>query len=190
MAKKMKSLLRTLRELQAEIQRRAPYRDFGVKPNRGASRSAVAAVERRLGRALPPTYRDFLRAHDGWPRFYDGATLLGSATLGRRTYEDLARATFDAAETPVPDVGPPSRQEPRILIPFGADVQGTTLFVFNPAAPTGGGEYEVIAWVNEIGIRRESFPSFLELIIDLCEAELSELCAAGPVESVASSFGA
>jgi hypothetical protein len=189
MAKKLKSLLRSLREIQAEIQRIAPYRDFCLQPNRGASRSAIGAVERRLGRALPPTYRDFLRAHDGWPRFYDGATMLGTATLGRRTYEDLARATFDAAETPVPDVGPPSRQAPRILIPFGADLQGTTLFVFNPAAPTGGGEYEVIAWVNEIGIRRESFPSFLELIIELCEAELGEL-ASPATEKSAQSFGA
>lgn len=189
MAKKMKSLLRTLRDIQSEIQHRAPYRDFCVTPNRGASRSAVSAVERRLGRSLPPSYREFLRAHDGWPRFYDGATMLGTATLGRRTYEDLARATFEAAETPVPDVGPPSRQAPKILIPFGADLQGTTLFVFNPAAPTGGGEYEVIAWINEIGIRRESFPGFLELVIELCEAELSELMSP-PTEKSALSFGA
>ena len=113
--------------------------------------------------------------HDGWPRFYDGATLLGTANIGRRTYEDIARATFDAAETPVPDLGPPSRRAPRILIPFGADLQGTTLFVFNPTTTSSSGEYEVIAWINEIGIRRDTFPSFLELIVELCESELSGL---------------
>jgi hypothetical protein len=164
-------------ELQKEIQQATPFRDFGLTPSRGASRSAIAAAERRITRPLPPSFREFLGAHDGWPRFYDGATLLGTATIGRRTYEDLARATFEAAETPVPDVGPPSRRTERILVPFGADLQGTTLFVFNPAAPTGGGEYEVIAWVNEIGIRRESFAGFLELIVELCEAELSGLSA-------------
>jgi hypothetical protein len=171
---KIKATIRQIRQLQSQIQRAAPYRDFGLKPNRGASRSALAAVERRIGRPLPASFREFLRAHDGWPRFYDGATLLGSANIGRRTYEDLARAAFDAAETPVPDLGPPSRRAPRILIPFGADLMGTTLFVFNPAVTTGD-EYEVIAWINEIGIRRDSFPSFLELIIELCEAELSGL---------------
>ncbi len=172
----MKSLIRQIRELQTEILRRAPYRDFGVKPNRGASRTAIGAVERRLGRQLPASFCEFLRLCDGWPRFYDGATLLGTATIGRRTYEDLARRTFEAAETPIPDVGPPSRQAPRILIPFGADLQGTTLFVFNPAVCEGD-EYEVIAWVNEIGIRRDTFPSFLELVVELCESELAGLLA-------------
>lgn len=176
---KLEPVLRQIRDLQSEIQRAAPYRDFGLQPNRGASRSAIAAAERRIERPLPPSYRKFLRAHDGWPRFFDGATLLGTATLGRRTYDDLARATFEAAETPVPDLGPPSRARPtqRILIPFGADVAGTTLFVFNPAVVGPDGEYEVIAWVNEIGVRRESFGSFLEMIAELCEAELEGLRA-------------
>jgi hypothetical protein len=166
------TLVNRIQEAQREIQRNAPYRDFGLRPEPGASRFAITAAERRIGRPLPPTYREFLRAHNGWARFFDGATLLGTASLGRRSYEEIARQAFEAAETPVPDVGPPSRSRPRILIPFGADLQATTLFVFNPAAPTGSGEYEVIAWVNEIGVRRESFPAFLELILELCEAEL------------------
>jgi hypothetical protein len=168
----IQSLTRQILAIQTEIQRAAPFRDFGLAPSRPASRSAIAAAERRIGRPLPPSFREFLRAQDGWPRFYDGASLLGTATIGRRTYEDLARAAFDAAETPVPDVGPPSKRAERILIPFGADLQGTTLFVFNPAAPTGDGEYEVIAWMNELGVRKESFPGFLEMIVELCEAEL------------------
>jgi hypothetical protein len=171
----IQSLTRQILEIQRQIQRAAPFRDFGLTPNRPASRSAIAAAERRISRPLPPSFREFLREHDGWPRFYDGASVLGTATLGRRSYEDLARAAFDAAETPVPDVGPPSKRRERILIPFGADMLGTTLFVFNPAAPTGDGEYEVIAWVNEIGIRRHTFSGFLELIIELCEAELASL---------------
>jgi hypothetical protein len=60
------------------------------------------------------------------------------------------------------------------------------LFVFNPVAPMPGGEYEVIAWVNEIGIRRESFPSFLELVIELCQAELEGLVPTTPGAHLAS----
>ncbi len=165
-------LLTRIREQQIEISSSEPYRDFGLTGNPGASNHAISLAEKRLGRALPPSYRAFLAQHDGWPRFYDGATLLGTANLGHRMYEDLARAAFEAAETPEPDLGPPSRFKPRVLIPFGIDLQGTTLFVFNPAVADADGEYEVIAWINEIGVRRASFPSFLEMIDELCEAEL------------------
>jgi hypothetical protein len=111
--------------------------------------------------------------HDGWPRFFEGASLLGTANLGRRLYDDLVHAAFEAAETPVPDLGPVSlRPSPRrILIPFGVDLQATTLFAFNPTVALADGEFEVIAWVNEIGIRRESFESFLELMVELCVTE-------------------
>ncbi len=174
-------LLDAIRDAQAEILRAMPYRDFGLTPSAGASEGAIRVAEERLGRRLPPSYRAFLARHDGWPRFYDGATLLGTANLGRRMYEDLARATFDAAETPEPDLGPPSRFKPRVLIPFGIDMQATTLFVFNPAVCDAQGEYEVIAWINELGIRRSSFQSFLEMILELCQSELEGETAQGLV---------
>jgi hypothetical protein len=115
-----------------------------------------------------------LLRHDGWPRFFDGASLLGTANLGLRKYEDLARAAFEAAETPVPDLGPPTRPRARSLIPFGADLEGTTLFAFNPAVTQTNGEYEVIAWVNEIGVRHASFADFLDWIWDLGQQDLAD----------------
>jgi hypothetical protein len=124
---------------------------------------------------LPASYREFLALHDGWPRFFEGATLLGCSSIGLRRYEDLARAAFEAAETPVPDVGPPTRPRQRALIAFGADLQGTTLFAFDASSPQPNGELEVIAWVNEIGVRRPSFAEFLEFVLELTEAELQAL---------------
>jgi len=170
---KWRTLLERIRETQTEILRLAPHRDVYLVPNPGASEVAIQAAEERIGRRLPPSYREFLRVFDGWPRFFEGATLLGTANLGKRLYEDFARAIFDAAETPVPDLGPPSRRAPRLVVPFGADLQATTLFAFNPNVTTYGEEWEVIAWINEIGIRRDSFPAFLELVLELCEAELT-----------------
>lgn len=166
-------VLTRIRELQTEILRAAPYRDISLVPNPGASALAIAAVEQRIGHALPPSYREFLALHDGWPRFFEGATLLGSANLGKRMYEDMARAVFEAAETPVPHLGPPSRDARPPVVPFGIDLQGTTLFAFNPAASRADGEYEVVAWVNEIGVRRESFTDFLEFVLEMCESELA-----------------
>jgi hypothetical protein len=166
-------LVTALRDVQTEILRLAPFRDIGLVPNPGASTQAIDTVEQRLGLALPPSYRAFLELYDGWPRCFDGATLLGTACLGNRMYEDFARAAFAAAETPEPTLGPPSRRRlfPSI-IPFGVDQQATTLFAFNPEVTSANGEYEVIAWINELGVRRESFPSFLELLVELAEYEL------------------
>ena len=166
------TLLTRIRDIHTEILRAAPHRDISLVPNPGASEGAILAVEERICHRLPPSYREFLALHDGWPRFFEGATLLGTANLGKRMYEDMAHAVFEAAETPVPHLGPPSRAKRRPIVPFGIDLQGTTLFAFNPSATRSDGECEVVAWVNEIGIRRESFSDFLEFVVEMCEAEL------------------
>ena len=169
---KFSKILAQIKAVQTEILRVAPYRDVGLVGNPGTSEVALVAVEERIGRRLPEVYREFLAEHDGWPRFFEGATLLGTANLGKRLYDDLAKAVFEAAETPVPDLAPPSRATRPPIIPFGADVQGTTLFAFNPNVTGPNGECEVVAWVNEIGVRRDSFVGFLEFVLDMCEAEL------------------
>lgn len=171
-------LLLKIREIHTEISWLQPFRDLGLIPNPAASEVALQRAEERLGRPLPPSYRAFLALHDGWARFFDGASLLGTANIGHRQYEDLARAAFEAAETPIPDLGPPTRPRARTLIPFGADLEGTTLFAFNPAVTSPDGEYEVIAWVNEIGVRQPSFAAFLDWILDLAEQDLADLTAA------------
>jgi hypothetical protein len=170
-------LLIKIRETHTEISWLSPYRDLGLIPNPAASALAIKRAEKRLRRNLPPSYRAFLQLHDGWPRFFDGASLLGTANLGHRKYEDLARAAFEAAETPVPDLGPPRRPRARSLIPFGADLEGTTLFAFNPSVVQPNGEFEVIAWVNELGVRQPSFSAFLEFILELGEQDVGDLTA-------------
>jgi hypothetical protein len=168
-----RALLRDIRHIQTEIMRIAPWRDAGLAPNPRASSRAITSAEQRIGRPLPPAYRAFLAEHDGWPRFFEGATLFGTANLGLRLYDQAIRAAFEAAETPVPDVGPPSQPERRrVLIAFGADVQATTLFAFEGSHERADGELEVVAWINEIGVRRAGFESFLELVLELGEAEL------------------
>jgi hypothetical protein len=178
-------LLIKIRETHTELSWLQPFRDLGLIPNPAASEVALERAEERIGRPLPPSYRAFLELHDGWPRFFDGASLLGTANLGHRKYEELARAVFEAAETPVPDLGPPSRPRARSLIPFGADLEGTTLFAFNPAVVGPDGEYEVIAWVNELGVRQPSFAAFLEWILDMAEQDRADLTAAAPMAKTA-----
>jgi hypothetical protein len=166
------TLVTRLREVQTEVQRLAPFRDIGLVPNPGASADAIDAAEKRLGFALPPSYREFLRHHDGWPRFFDGASLLGTDALGAHRYDDLCRAAFEAAETPVPDIGPPLRRRPPRMVPFAADAEAITLFAFDPNSRDEAGECQVIAWINEVGVRSANFTDFLELLIELGESEL------------------
>lgn len=170
-------LLIKIRETHTEISWLQPFRDLGLIPNPAASEVALERAEQRLKHKLPPSYRAFLSLHDGWPRFFDGASLLGTANLGHRKYEDLARAAFEAAETPLPELGPPRRPRARSLIPFGADLEGTTLFAFNPSVRQTDGEYEVIAWVNEIGVRHPSFSAFLDWILELGQQDQADLTA-------------
>ena len=89
----------------------------------GCRLRAISTVERRLRRRLPPATALFLHEHDGWPLFFQGASLLGTRELSKPSYADLTRAAFAAYETPIPEVGPPSRPEGRAeaMIPFGMD---------------------------------------------------------------------
>ncbi len=172
-----KTRLTQIRAVYTDIMAGAPHMDLGLVPNPSASKKAIARAERRIGRALPPSYREFLAEHDGWPRFFEGASLLGTSELGKKSYADLARAVFEAAETPVPDIGPPSRPggRPSTIIPFGIDPQGTSLFAFNPDVLSPSGEMQVIAWVSEIGARSDDFEDFLRMALDISRADLAAL---------------
>jgi cell wall assembly regulator SMI1 len=69
--KQMKPLLETLGEILAEIDRiEEPKR--ASEPYPPAAEDEIAAAEKRLGHAFPPSYRAFLQLHNGWHRFrYD-----------------------------------------------------------------------------------------------------------------------
>lgn len=166
-----------IRSAQTEIMRTRPYKDFGLVPNPGASGSAIAAAEARIGVTLPTSYREFLSLYDGWPRFYEGATLLGTANLGRREYEEVVQSVFRSAETPVPDIGPPSSRRVlrRPLIPFGVDLQGTTMFAFDRNQVGPNGELAVIAWVSELGLTFQGFDEFLSNVLEWLTLDGSEV---------------
>jgi hypothetical protein len=167
----------TIRQLQADLMRILPHRDAGLVPNPPARAIAVEAAEARVGQPLPPSYRAFLDHHDGWPRFFDGASLLGTRDLGKMAYAELAQAALEATQTPVPSDAPPSRVQGRAreLIPFGIDPDGTTLFAFDPRTRSENGEMQVVAWMQELGLRFDSFPALLQAVVEHCEADAASL---------------
>lgn len=163
-----------LREIRARKQKLARL-DAGVglpvMPPDGVSPGEIAAVERALGCPLPPSYRELLAVFDGVPNLYQGASLLGARHLARGTFVELARSVI-ARGDPALVEGPGSGRS--ALLPFGVDPAMETIFAWDLGAPRRGGEPKVVLWINEIGVQIESFPSFLEFILSLLEADIEE----------------
>lgn len=140
-----------------ELKRRLPERTIGLSGNPAAPESAIVVAELRLGRRLPPSYREFLAFSDGWPRFFENADLLGTGEIGR--------VPLGAAHERAMAGGR--------LLPFGADRAGTSFFAFDTRVRPGDGELPVVAWVGGLGLDCRCFTSFLATVLQLCRAELT-----------------
>src|SRR5262249_29251892 len=128
-------LLADIRALKLSLARLDPRAGMPVQPPSGAPAFAIEGVTRRLGRPLPPSYRELLAQHDGWPGFYQGASLLGTRPLTRGTYVELVRLSLD-----------------QHLVPFGIDARGETIFAWDlSSGARADGELPVVVWMNEIG---------------------------------------
>jgi hypothetical protein len=172
--------LTAIRQIHTELAWLVPSGGPRLRQNPGASQYSIWVAERRIGQPLPPSYRAFLAESDGLSHFYEGACLLGTDRLGQRRYQNLLGSVCEREETPVPDIGPRTRRSRRgsDLIPFGADASGCTVFAFDPGALRRDGEYGVVCWINEIGLRCDSFEVFLRWVLELHEDELASRVAA------------
>lgn len=170
-----RTLLSSIRAIQMELKRRQPERGIGLSGNPSAPESAILVTELRLGRKLPPSYREFLGFSDGWTSFFNGASLLGTGELGR------AGALTEGHERLL------ARGR---LLPFGSDRDGASLFAFDTSVRLGDGELGVVAWVGGLGIDCRCFTSFLATVLQLCRAELSAEKASDPPLSLAHAGGA
>src|ERR1700761_5035480 len=150
-------LLAEIRAQKLVLARLDPRAGMPVQPPPGAPLPAIETVTRRLGRPLPPSYRELLAQHDGLPGFYQGASLLGVRPLARGTYVDLVRLSLDGD-----------------LVPFGIDGTGETIFAWDTAVARDDGELEVVVWMNEVGERVPSFPDFLEMTLEMIRADIAE----------------
>lgn len=165
-----------IRGKRLELARIDPRSGMPTMPPPGASPAAIDLAERRLGFALPPSYRAFLEVHDGWPAFFHGASLLNAQHLARGTYVNVARmvAAEHASELdsgPISVGGASSR-----FIPFGIDTQAETVIGWDPGRPSraGYGELRIVMWLNGIGDVVESFDAFLEIVLQMLGAELED----------------
>jgi hypothetical protein len=155
-----RALIGSIRALRMEVKRLAPERSIGLAGNPAAPESAIRVAELRLGRQLPPSYREFLSFSDGWSSFFESADLLGTGEIGRYPSTVLRHD---------------SRHLPAHLLAFGADRNGTSLFAFDTSVRSVDGELPVIAWVGGLGLDCRCFTSFLAMALQICRAELATL---------------
>jgi hypothetical protein len=158
-------LVGRIRALQMELKRVLPARRIGLAGNPAAPENAIVVAELRLGRKLPPSYREFLAFSDGWLDFFEDTSLLGTSDIGRQ----------QPASAPSSSSGPPSsrRATTDSWIPFGVDRNGATLFAFDISASSSDGELPVIAWLGGLGLNCTCFTAFLATVLQLCRAELA-----------------
>jgi hypothetical protein len=155
-----RSLLGSIRAIQMELKRHTPERQIGLAGNPAAPESAILVAELRLGRRLPPSYREFLAFSDGWPCFFENANLLGTGEIGRPSHVESAS----------------ERLMPRgRLLPFGTDRAGTSFFAFDTSVRLGDGELTVVAWVGGLGLDCRCFTGFLATVLQLSRAELASV---------------
>lgn len=152
-----RALLSSIRALQMELKRSVPGRTIGLSGNPAAPESAIVVAELRLGRRLPPSYREFLAFSDGWPRFFENADLLGTGDIGRVPMAAVQERAMAGGR----------------LLPFGADRAGTSFFAFDTRVRRADGELPVVAWVGGLGVDCRCFTSFLATVLQLCRAELA-----------------
>jgi hypothetical protein len=165
--------LNEIRTRKLALARFCPRNGMPVMPPLGASPREIDTVRKKLGGALPPSYADFLASHDGWPQLVHGVSLLGVNHIARGTYDGIAQMVVDLGDTPVSPNA--SRPFPQTVVPFGIDGEAETIFAWDTSVVRAGGELEVIAWVNQIGARFDGFPSLLEFVRDLLDADLASL---------------
>ncbi|WP_437668678.1 SMI1/KNR4 family protein [Sorangium sp. So ce131] len=172
-----------IRALKLELARIDPRRGMPIAPPAGASEAAIAGAERRLGMPLPPSYRELLSRHDGWPQLFAGASLLGVRALARGTFLGVGRMVLEHCEAEEAHGRSDVERAPAArgragarsaLVPFGIDAAAETVFAWDTEAMGTGGEPEVILWTNDIGLRLSGFPELLEVVRDMLAAELDD----------------
>ena len=172
-----------LRARKLELARLDPRGGMPIRPPAGASEADILRVERRLGRPLPPSYRAVLAAQDGWPRFYLGASLLGTLPLSRGTFVDVARMVLADADPVTADATAASHAAS--YVPFGIDSEAETVFAWDLGAPRADGELGVVVLTNDVGVQLDDFPTFLELCLDMLRADIDERRASPRHDAVA-----
>ena len=129
-----------------------------------ASAKAIAGYEKTLGRELPPSYRHFLRQHNGWLGFWGDHMLLGVPAPYNARRHAYVRRELRASNGYLDDgdEGPDYFRSEEV-IPIACDLNGG-LVAFDMSRVDGRGEPQVIDCQRTNGCVDNRHASFVELL--------------------------
>ncbi|MEV8453755.1 SMI1/KNR4 family protein [Streptomyces sp. NPDC052095] len=114
-----------------------------------ASEERIVAVEKRLGRRLPPSYREFLKVSDGW-RYAGGFVWLLAGTAEVHWHDDESGLADIFEENLDEDAGPEEWQEATVWRRgLQIDVEADAMYVvLDPEDVDENGEWAVYSWAS------------------------------------------
>ncbi|MFI1538149.1 SMI1/KNR4 family protein [Streptomyces anandii] len=147
-----------------------------------ASEDRIAALEERLGRRMPPSYREFLKVTDGW-RHAGGFVWLLAGTEDARWHNDESGLGEMFEEDLDEDAGPEERREADIWRRgLQLDVESdVTHVLMDPEDVDEDGEWAVYTWASWRAEPPERHAGFLEFMRDM-HREFHSLRAGGSDE--------
>ncbi|WP_406130602.1 SMI1/KNR4 family protein [Streptomyces sp. NBC_00989] len=146
-----------------EAARRARW--LGSPP---ASEERIAAMEERLGRQMPPSYREFLKVSDGW-RHAGGFVGLLAGTEGAHWHNNESGLADMFEEHLTEDAGPKERRAAGIWRRgLQLDVESDITYVFlDPEDVDEDGEWAVYTWASWRAAPPERYANFLAFMRDM-----------------------
>ncbi|WP_413752232.1 SMI1/KNR4 family protein [Streptomyces sp. R-74717] len=146
-----------------EAARRARW--LGFPP---ASEERIAAMEERLGRRMPPSYREFLKVSDGW-RHAGGFVWLLAGTEDARWHNDESGLAEMFEEYLDEDAGPEERLEVDIWRRgLQLDVESDiTHVLLDPQDVDEDGEWAVYTWASWRAAPPERHANFLDFMREM-----------------------
>ncbi|GAA2287074.1 SMI1/KNR4 family protein [Streptomyces atrovirens] len=157
------SLPDSARDEENEAARQARW--LGFPP---ASEERITAMEKRLGRRMPPSYREFLKVSDGW-RHAGGFVSLLAGTADARWHDDESGLAVMFEEYLDEDAGPEERREADLWRRgLQLDVESDVTYVLmDPEDVDEDGEWAVYTWASWRAESPERHASFLAFMRDM-----------------------
>jgi cell wall assembly regulator SMI1 len=164
-----------------------PAANEQTNPYPPATEKEIAASEKHYGLKFPPTYRSFLKLHNGWRNFRFDFSIFGVSGPGYdalakqwksdiRMFEESYRKQGPSAE----DLKAREKSDPDVLYlpghpPCATDCNGD-YWVFDRNRQNKDGEYE-LAWVSlgyDVSNRLPSFIAFVEKTLQRLRTDVKE----------------
>ncbi|MGW1954462.1 SMI1/KNR4 family protein [Streptomyces sp. NPDC001920] len=133
-----------------------------------ASEERIAAMEKRLGRRMPPSYREFLKVSDGW-RHAGGFVWLLAGTQDAHWHDNESGLADIFEEHLDEDAGPEERREADLWRRgLQLDVESdATHVLMDPEDVDEDGEWAVYTWASWRAAPPERHASFLQFMREM-----------------------